>query len=109
LLPTGNSKIVLAGNAELAAKQHRDNCNFAMLLKIVKSCRNLCWQKCDIYQTSEISWCLPSRVAEGWRWHSETSEICCAANKPKGTFPQCSTPDKNAARAYCMLLYACQL
>jgi len=35
---------------------------------------------------------------------------CCAANKLRGTFDQCSPAVKNTLfRAYCMSMYACQL
>ena len=59
---------------------------------------------------SEIFWCVDKCIIEGWWWHSETSELYCAANKLRGTFYQCCSALKNTLfRAYCMPMYACQL
>jgi len=40
----------------------------------------------------------------------QVKPLYCAANKPRGTFDQCSPAVKNTLiRAYCMPVYACQL
>jgi len=39
----------------------------------------------------------------------QVKSLCCAENKLRGTFDQCSTVVKTLFRAYFMLMYPCQL